>query len=658
MAFCQNCGAKLPDGVKFCPSCGTPVTPAAPPAPPAPVPEAPRAVPEQPASPAQPYVPQEPAQQAVPQTPPAQPYTPPQTAQQAPPAQQYAPQQQSVPQQTAYNPPPPVPPVGTAVRANPGGGRFNTIPFLIGLAADVLIVALIVVLGILIGKGGKNNVSKDPNAGVWTAVSGEMSGVSLNIADVYSGGFTIELKDKGKCVITIDGTSANGKWTLDDGEFHAEGGGVKLDGTIEGNTMTLENVQDSGLTLTLTKDGASAVPDGSGSTAVSGDAGRYVLTKLVSDEIEFNEKDLASMGMGGDYLLLNGDGTGEMRVGDTVTNITWGDGKVTYNSMPCPYEHTDDDIVVHMGANDYTYTLETAAKADSEMQGVDASASAASSSAEAFVSPTVTLDDGSEWYGLQYATNFEGSDSEDLDDDVWGYLGTDDDGREFLELYDKEDYQDTDESPILSIWVKRSDTRLDADIDDTAGDCWLYDMDLTPDENEGLSSDLENGMLTLTCRYVTDKFSCDLTFFLRELGTPWDEANDPLPPGYDDYKKEYDLPDTASGSSSSSMQATNVFPSGDGMLPAKVIKACRDSLHDLSIDDSHALSYADVVKTYLQGVDGQYTEDGTSDDGSWVRYDWYAEEDSSKMLDIVFEDTDGDGIYTFSGNMTLSNFGE
>ncbi|WP_125768406.1 zinc-ribbon domain-containing protein [Companilactobacillus furfuricola] len=25
MKFCGNCGAKIPDGIKFCPKCGTPV---------------------------------------------------------------------------------------------------------------------------------------------------------------------------------------------------------------------------------------------------------------------------------------------------------------------------------------------------------------------------------------------------------------------------------------------------------------------------------------------------------------------------------------------------------------------------------------------------------------------------------------------------------
>ena len=32
-----------------------------------------------------------------------------------------------------------------------------------------------------------------------------------------------------------------------------------------------------------------------------------------------------------------------------------------------------------------------------------------------------------------------------------------------------------------------------------------------------------------------DDYACNVRFFLREDGTPWDEENDPLPPSYDRY---------------------------------------------------------------------------------------------------------------------------
>ena len=34
-----------------------------------------------------------------------------------------------------------------------------------------------------------------------------------------------------------------------------------------------------------------------------------------------------------------------------------------------------------------------------------------------------------------------------------------------------------------------------------------------------------------------DDYACNVRFFLREDGTPWDEENDPLPPSYDRYKE-------------------------------------------------------------------------------------------------------------------------
>ena len=68
MAFCTHCGAQVPDGAKFCTSCGTPLTaPQAAPAPaqrPQPAAQRPQAAPQRPAPQAAPVPP---APQAAPQ---------------------------------------------------------------------------------------------------------------------------------------------------------------------------------------------------------------------------------------------------------------------------------------------------------------------------------------------------------------------------------------------------------------------------------------------------------------------------------------------------------------------------------------------------------------------------------------------------------------
>lgn len=102
--------------------------------------------------------------------------------------------------------------------------------------------------------GGGTVDPNDPNQGLWTATTAEASGIEMPVGDMFGSGFTIELQDKGKCTLTVDGETANGKWTLDDdGNFTLSGGGIDASGTLTDGAMTLENVMDMGVDLTLTK---------------------------------------------------------------------------------------------------------------------------------------------------------------------------------------------------------------------------------------------------------------------------------------------------------------------------------------------------------------------------------------------------------------------
>lgn len=96
----------------------------------------------------------------------------------------------------------------------------------------------------------------DPNAGVYSAYTAEMFGLKIGVDTVYPDGFTIELKNGGKCKITIGSDSANGKWTLDGTDLNVSGGGIELEGTLENSLMTFDNVADTGLTMTFLLDGA------------------------------------------------------------------------------------------------------------------------------------------------------------------------------------------------------------------------------------------------------------------------------------------------------------------------------------------------------------------------------------------------------------------
>ena len=114
--------------------------------------------------------------------------------------------------------------------------------------------ALLAVIMIFSLVGCGDSVSTGPNAGVYNATVVEMSGFEVGISDAFPAGFTIELKDKEKCALNISGEKANGKWTLDGDAISISGGGVELSGTLENDTLTLLDVMDSGMNVTLLKD--------------------------------------------------------------------------------------------------------------------------------------------------------------------------------------------------------------------------------------------------------------------------------------------------------------------------------------------------------------------------------------------------------------------
>ena len=106
--------------------------------------------------------------------------------------------------------------------------------------------------------GGGSAESADPNCGLYDATSMEMMGFTLDVAEVYPDGFSIELLDGGKAKFNYEGKSYNMKWTLDGTAFHAEGGGAELDGTLSGGVMQLTDVMGTGLNITLVNADAAA----------------------------------------------------------------------------------------------------------------------------------------------------------------------------------------------------------------------------------------------------------------------------------------------------------------------------------------------------------------------------------------------------------------
>lgn len=96
--------------------------------------------------------------------------------------------------------------------------------------------------------------SDEPNSGVYEGKSASMGGFDMDITDVFEGGFSVELNDKGKGKLHLDGDDASIKWSLDGDEFSAKGGGVELEGTLKNGVLEIKDVIGSGVDIVLVCD--------------------------------------------------------------------------------------------------------------------------------------------------------------------------------------------------------------------------------------------------------------------------------------------------------------------------------------------------------------------------------------------------------------------
>ncbi|MGI5900029.1 MAG: zinc-ribbon domain-containing protein [Christensenellales bacterium] len=281
MAFCNSCGLEISSQAKFCDNCGAPVK---------------SQVKEEQIKQVdktldlkeqQSYTP--PAQQSY--TPPAQQsHTPPAQQSYTPPAQQsYTPparQSHTPPAQQSYTPPaqqshtPPVqqshtpsaqqayvppaqqsytPPVQAAKQKKPIDKRL----FIFGGAALAVVLIVVLLVSLI---GGNDSVAasvNDPNVGVWNAVTAKAWGIELDIEDVYQKGFSIELLDKGKCELNVDGKKGSAKWTLKDDEITIKGGGFDLSGELKDGKMVIDDVMGTGIVVSFEKEGGYVAAGGS-----------------------------------------------------------------------------------------------------------------------------------------------------------------------------------------------------------------------------------------------------------------------------------------------------------------------------------------------------------------------------------------------------------
>lgn len=312
--------------------------------------------------------------------------------------------------------------------------------------------------------------------------------------------------------------------------------------------------------LTLTacggnKNGAQDEPDGI--------VGSYALDCATIEGTDYTYEELDSYGMAdGTFIKFSADGTGEFGLSgeepesftydkatggitfdsdDTTAIFTVEGGKVTldYEAAGVTMVFVPDDAAdslssagssagANAGAGDFFNGITVAATMDDAFAGAGAGAGASS-----FISPTKTITLGKMWFGTMQVT--DSTDNNDYEKDIIASIAAARDGRAFIEVYT--DSSMSDDSLQLSMYIILNGDRFAADIGDK--DAWVFDRYLTEDDAAYFSPVLENGALDMYYHYEDpdDDYACNVRFFLREDGTPWDEENDPLPPSYDRYKE-------------------------------------------------------------------------------------------------------------------------
>ena len=476
-------------------------------------------------------------------------------------------------------------------------------------------IALAVILLIaLVSSCGGGADADDPNLGVYNAVTAEMWGMEMPITDMFENGVSIELKEKGKCVMNIDGTTGKGKWTLEDGVFYAEAGGAELNGTLEKGVLYAENVLDMGVNLTFEKEGGYVEPiDGpqiedpgvaieSSGIEKQWDGTWYGVMYVYEAEGDF-------AGIPSDaydaYMVVDVDDTGygsfevyfagvdEPFAVAECNAMDYGmdavSGRIvdmvdmdTYNWMfrpvpDYPDRYTITDYIEYDDSLfEYTLFFKQWGKSwQDEIDGdeiippsVDEYEAAIANGelppvgfapigyAGSGTSAAAVVEDPSVWYGWASFTEFENIDSDDLMYDAWAFVEEDDEGNTYIRIH-QDGYPDT---PLMFMYAEIKGNKITPVIG--SEDAWFSDTYLAEEDADMYEGVLgADGVLRFDYFFThyDGEYGYRVQMNFRVDGTEWDEDNDILPPRYDEYKAAL----AGGASESQSAQAEEPAPAAE-----------------------------------------------------------------------------------------------
>lgn len=110
----------------------------------------------------------------------------------------------------------------------------------------MIVFALSLMMVFVFASCGKS-MADSPYVGTWKATEASYSGFEMSVESILGGEMSFELKDNGKCVMTIAGEETSGKWTENEDGFNVAD---EFDFKVDDNKATMDY---SGVTVTLEK---------------------------------------------------------------------------------------------------------------------------------------------------------------------------------------------------------------------------------------------------------------------------------------------------------------------------------------------------------------------------------------------------------------------
>lgn len=234
----------------------------------------------------------------------------------------------------------------------------------------------------------------------------------MDVTDFFEEGFTIELKSGGKCALHVDGKKANGKWTLEDGAFTVNGGGIDERGRLENGSLVLDDVLGMGLTLTFEKEGG--YPTGAAQKpGAAGPVGVWVGKTVTLPGDEPSDSFMGMMAVSDCiFMELKADGTVRLQYIGEFVDTTWKEnggnaGTVDFDGMPVAFELTSGELHLYIGekggAESLEFILERSSKSFDELAGGNAGSAANASAGQSEAGGLSEFE-----YHPEHVTTFEG----------------------------------------------------------------------------------------------------------------------------------------------------------------------------------------------------------------------------------------------------------